>query len=273
MLGPVLFLVYVNDITEQLVCFTRLLADDTSLFISAFSIRDIEVIVNHDLLIISQWKKQWLVKFNPNKTEAILFALRYLDKLPNLIFDGVNIEFVGQHRHLGLTLSANGKWHNHIENILVSASKVIGIMRNLKYSFSRVALNQIYISYVRSLFEYSSIGWDNCTAEQANSIEKLQNEAACIVIGLTRCISLKKLYNECGWESLALRRKNQKLKFIYKVTHNMVPEYIQDIIPSSVGEISRHDLRNRQNISTVPQRTTIFAQSCIPSSTSAWNTI
>ena len=69
-----------------------------------------------------------------------------------------------------------------------------------------------------------------------------------------------------GWESLALRRKNQKLKFMYKVTHNMVSEYFQDIIPSSVGEISRYDLRNRQNISTVPQRTTIFAQSCIPSS-------
>ena len=133
----------------------------------------------------------------------------------------VNIEIVGQHRHLGLTLSANGKWNNHIENILVSASKVIGIMRNLKYSFSRVALNQIYIWYVRPLFEYSPIVWDNCTAEQANSIERLQNEAARIVTGLTRSVSLEKLYNECLWESLALRRKKQKLKFMYKVTHNM----------------------------------------------------
>ena len=114
-LGPLLFLVYVNDITEQLLCLTRLFADDSSLFISTSNILDIEGIVKHDLLIISQWAKQWLVKFNPNKTEAILFALRYLDNLPNLIFDGVNIEFVGQHRHLCLTLSGNGKWHNHTE--------------------------------------------------------------------------------------------------------------------------------------------------------------
>ena len=57
-LGPLLFLVYVNDITELLLCLTRLFADDSSLFISASKIRYTEGIVNHDLVIISQWAKQ-----------------------------------------------------------------------------------------------------------------------------------------------------------------------------------------------------------------------
>ena len=91
---------------------------------------------------------------------------------------------------------------NMLKNILSSASKIIGIMRKLKYSFSRIALNQIYISYVRPIFEYSSIVWDNCTVEQANSLEKMQNEAARIVTGLTRSVSLENLYNECGWEKV-----------------------------------------------------------------------
>lgn len=272
-LGPLLFLVYVNDITDQLLCLTRLFADDSSLFISATDIRDIEGIVNHDLIIISQWAKQWLVKFNPNKTEAILFSLRKPDILPDLIFDDVKIDLVDQHKHLGLTFNSNGKWNEHVENILSSASKIIGIMRKLKYSFSRKALNQIYVSYVRPIFEYSSIVWDNCTAEQANSLEKMQNEAARIVTGLTRSVSLENLYNECGWDSLSLRRKSQKLKFMYKVTHNSVPSYILDIIPLTVGEISRYELRNRQNISTFSPRTTIFAQSCIPSCINAWNNL
>ena len=60
-LGPLLFLIYVNDITEQLLCLTRLFADDSSLFTSATDIHDIEGIINHDLIIISQWAKQcWL---------------------------------------------------------------------------------------------------------------------------------------------------------------------------------------------------------------------
>ena len=93
-------------------------------------------------------------------------------------------------------------------------------MRKLKYTFSRIALNQIHISYARPILEYSSIVWDNCTI-QSNSLEKLQNEAARIVTGLTRSVSLERLYTECGWDSLALRRRNQKLKFMYKVSHNM----------------------------------------------------
>lgn len=215
-LGPLLFLIYVNDISEQLLSLTRLFADDSSLFVSASNLRDIEGILNHDLLIIAKWAIQWLVNFNPSKTEAILFSLINPDFIPSLIFDGVNIDFVSNHKHLGLTFNENGKWQNHIENILSSASKVIGSMRKLKYSFSRIALNQIYISYVRPILEYSSIVSDNCTIEQANSVEKLQNEAARIVTGLTRSVSLERLYNECEWDSLSIRRTNQKLKFMYK---------------------------------------------------------
>ena len=64
---------------------------------------------------------------------------------PNLIFDGVPIQFVSNHRHLRTTLNEKGKWYDHIEKVLPSASKVIGIMRKLKYKFGHHSLNQIYI--------------------------------------------------------------------------------------------------------------------------------
>ena len=167
-LGPLLFLVYVNDIAKQLLSLTRLFADDSSLFFSCSNLKDIEGILNHDLQIISAWAKQWLVNFNPKKTIAMLFSLMKPETVPRLLFDDVLIDFVDQHKHLGVTLTNNGKWQNHIENILASASKVIGIMKKLKYTFSRTALNQIYISYARPILEYSSIVWDNCTDEQSN---------------------------------------------------------------------------------------------------------
>ena len=118
------------------------------------------------------------------------------------------------------------KWHDHIENVLSSASKVIGVMRNLKHKFSFYSPNQIYISYVRPRLQHFSTVWDNCTAEQTRSFEKLQNEAARIMTGFTRSVSL-----ECNWDSLALRRYYQKLNFMYKATHDMVPSYIADLIP------------------------------------------
>ena len=111
-LGPLLFLVYVNDISENLLSISRLFADDTSLACSASFTADIKGTLNHDL-IISHWAKQWLVTFNPSKTVAMVFSNNRNVQLPNLIFDDVRISFVDNHKHLGLTLSSNGKWKTH----------------------------------------------------------------------------------------------------------------------------------------------------------------
>ena len=146
--SPLLFLIYVNDIAVSLLSLTRLFADDSSLFYSASSLDDIQGLINHDLILLSQWAKQWLVTFNPSKTDAILFTLRNFDHMPVLKFENTHIKFVESHKHLGLTLSYDGKWTDHIHNVKTSAAKVLGIMRKLKFVFSRNALNQIYFSYL-----------------------------------------------------------------------------------------------------------------------------
>ena len=72
------------------------------------------------------------------------------------------------------------------------------------------------------------------TAQKADLLEHLQHEAARIVTGLTRSVSSDNLYKECGWPSLAIRRKlkkNKTLHFMYKAINNKVPECISDIIP------------------------------------------
>ena len=73
-LGPLFFLDYINDIAENLLSIVQLFADETSVACSSASMRDIVGILNHDLLLLSTWRKQWLVDFNPSKTEAIIFS-------------------------------------------------------------------------------------------------------------------------------------------------------------------------------------------------------
>ena len=118
-LGLLLFLIYVNDISENLLSISRLFADDTSLACSAAAVQDIQGILNHDLLMISYWAKQWLVTFNPQKTVAMIFAAKTVPS-PNLVFQNVQISFVEHHKHFGLTLSENGKWREHIRQLTVS---------------------------------------------------------------------------------------------------------------------------------------------------------
>ncbi len=123
-LGPLLFLVYVNDIAESLTSITRLFADDSSLAVSDSDSTFIENTLNADLQSITNWSKQWLVQFNPNKTEAIFFSLSQRPR-PSLYFNDTQLNFFEHHKHLGLTLSEDGSWHEHISNIMDSASKVL----------------------------------------------------------------------------------------------------------------------------------------------------
>ena len=126
---------------------------------------------------------------------------------------------------------------------------------------------------MRPILEYSSIVWDDCTTQDLNSLEKLQNEAARVLTGLTRSVSLEKLYKECGWAPLSERRQFEKLCFMCKCNYNIVPDYISDLIPPLEGEVSNYPLRNANNFTTPRTRTETFRKSCIPSSVALWNSL
>jgi hypothetical protein len=102
----------------------------------------------------------------------------------------VQINFVDHHKHLGVTLSSDLKWHQHIQNITNSASKVLGTMTALKFKLKRSTLNQMYLSYMRPILEYASAVWDDCTNYEKETLEKLQYEAARVVTGLTRSVCI-----------------------------------------------------------------------------------
>ena len=133
----------------------------------------------------------------------MLFSLRPIDVLPLLNFNNSIIDFLESHKHLGLTFSYNDQWHTHIETIQKGANKILGIMRKLKYSFSREALNQMYVSNVRPLLEYSSIVWVGCTEQDKTAFETFQNEAARIVTSLIRSTSVVNLLRM--WLGLTLK--------------------------------------------------------------------
>ena len=143
------------------------------------------------------------------------------------------------------------------ENTVNSASKILALMHKLKYSISINALNQMYMSYLLPVVEYASVVWDGCSEPDSQTLQKIKNEAARLVTGLTRSVSLEHPYKECGWLTLSQRRQQHKLSFVYDVNAGLVPSYISDLIPPLVNEFSDHPLRNNRNISFPYNRTNI----------------
>ena len=159
-LGPLLFLIYINDISDKLKCTTRLFADDSSLIASSTDINIVERDVNTDLENLSKWASDWAVTFNPQKTEVMLFTNRSLTNYPNIIFDNTQLSFVENHKHLGVYINSKGKWDKHIDYIINKCARLLGLMRSMKFKMSRMSLNKMYLSYIRPILEYADVLWD-----------------------------------------------------------------------------------------------------------------
>ena len=113
-LGPLLFLVYINDIVDDIQCNIKLFADDTSLYVIIDDPGFSSNMLNGDLELKTKWAKTWKVDFNPNKRESIVFTRKKtITAMPDLVMNNTNIKSVDFHKHLGLTLQNDGQWNKH----------------------------------------------------------------------------------------------------------------------------------------------------------------
>ena len=273
-LGPLLFLIYIDDLARLIRCFKKLFADDTCIYKVLRTEHDFRTI-HHDLTNIGNWEVDSAQKFNPDKTESLLITLKREEPLAEeqLSFKAHPIKKVEHHRHLGVTLSSNATWYEHILNICKTASKRVGILRGLKYKLNRQALQTIYFSFIRPTFEYSDAVWGHAPRHQIyyDLLEKLQLEAARIITGTNVSISRAKLYEETGWEPLTTRREKHRLVLFYKMINGLAPIHLSNLLPAT--RQTQYSLRNSDNLTVPFCRTETYRQSFIPATTRDWNSL
>ena len=137
-LGPLLFLHYINDIVNQTNSNIRLFADDTSLYIIVESPVTAAQTLNSDLQGIHAWSTDWVVKFNPAKTLAMTITRKTNSPIhPTLYLDNTPIGETKTHKHLGLYLSSDCTWSEHITYICKTAWQRLNMLRGLKFKLKR----------------------------------------------------------------------------------------------------------------------------------------
>ena len=146
------------------------------------------------------------------------------------------IPIVQFYKHLGIVLTDDGSWDNHIDQITAKAWKRIHIMCRLKLSLDRQALQITYFSFIRPILEYGDVIWCNFPQYQMDMLDKIQNEAPRITTGRSRFVSIADLKKECGWETLADRRFKHQIILFYKLQNGLVPNYLCDLVSSNGWE-------------------------------------
>ena len=107
-------------------------------------------------------------------------------------------------------------------------------MRALKFKLDRSALEKIYFAFIRPLFEYGCVVWDNAPRHEYlfNKMEKIQIQAARMITGTNNYAHKNLLYLETGWEKLSKRRGYHRLILLYKILNDLAPEHLRNIFLS-----------------------------------------
>ena len=181
-LGPLLFLIYINDLNfiSKIVTFI-MFADDTNIFIAGHRLNDITLLINQELEKINTWFCANLLSLNVKKTNYILFGNKNLPNIDIFINKQI-INRVYETKFLGVIIQSNLKWHAHIRLLLNKISKTLGIMNKVKCILSTSHLKLLYESLIEPYLTYGCIIWAN--PEKSTLLEtlhKLQKRAVRVI--------------------------------------------------------------------------------------------
>ena len=157
-LGPILFLLYINNLPDKITSQVRLFADDTAVYLTVTS-KDDSQTLQQNLIKLEHWEKTWEMHFNPSKCQVM-----HICKSPNLIktqyvLHGQVLEAVEHAKYLGLDIGNKLNWNHHIQNVTTKANKTLGYLRRNIRTKHKGIRQTAYQTLVRPQVEYASHEW------------------------------------------------------------------------------------------------------------------
>ena len=231
-LGPLLFLSYINDLPDVVTsCNTRLFADDALLYRTINSNHD-QTELQADLDRLAEWEKIWLMDFNPSKCTTLRMSANKQLTIPsNYILHGETLENVTSAKYLGVTLSDDLSWSKHTEAVAAKGNSTVGFLRRNFRDCTTEVRKATYTTMVRPVLEYASSVWDPHLKEDIERLEKVQKRAARYTFNnyFERTPgTVTNMLQQLKWNSLEQRRRHSRLGMLYKIENGLV-----DLKPST----------------------------------------
>ncbi|KAI8492020.1 hypothetical protein Bbelb_303930 [Branchiostoma belcheri] len=158
-LGPCLFLAYINDLPNKLSARARLFADDTGVY-RVTSNTEQQAELQQDPQRLADWENCWDMEFHPSKCVAMSVTRSRRPLVSSYVLHGHTLATVQTVNYLGTTMSRDMAWDTHICNTVNKANRVLGFLRrNLKICSKRIK-EKAYKAFVRPILDYASTVWD-----------------------------------------------------------------------------------------------------------------
>ena len=230
-LGPILFLVYINDLPDDIVSQVRLFADYTAIYLTLENKNDSDK-RQRDLDSLQTWEARWDMEFNPSKCQVVrVTSSRNTSRRSIYCMD----------RCWRLS-AAPGTWGGylqqpqlfqtvHVDRITANANRSLGfIKRNIKTKSPQIR-EMAYQSLVRPQLEYASAVWDPHTKDITHKVEMVQRRASRWTLSdYARTTSVTSLQSQLNWQTLEERRSVARPCLFYKIVNGLVvvplPDYV-----------------------------------------------
>lgn len=265
-LGPLLFLIYINDLPSTVTSVIRLFADDCVVYRPINNLSDV-CTLQEDLLRIQDWCTTWLMSLNTSKTVIISFHRRSnyapsVYKINNCIISNVH-----SFKYLGLHLSQDLSWTDHVTHIINSANKMLGYLRrNLFMAQPHVRL-LAYKTLVRPKLEYACAIFDPHQSNLTKALQSVQNRSARFILSeYSYHTSVSSLTSKLDLVPLASRRRISRLCLYHRFFHTMPRD-------SRLIQLTHRASRTGHLNAVIPPRTrtTTFHQSFFVRTARDWN--
>ena len=232
-LGPLLFLLYVNDMHNACrSSFIMLFADDTNIFVSGKSILEIEQTINVELKALSIWFKLNKLTLNIKKTNFMIIKSRKKNVDPTLLNININnnkIQQVQFIKFLGIIIDEHLTWDHHIRYITGKIAKITGILCKARHRLNRTALRMLYNTLILPYITYCLIIWGKTYTKHIKRVQVAQNKILRIITFSGYRESAQPLFVMLNLMTVDQLYKYHTVIFMYKYTTKQLPNNFNEL--------------------------------------------
>ena len=247
-LGPLLFLLYINDLPKATNLFIKLYADDTFLSAQNENVKLLESEINQELEKVYNWMCSNRLTLNISKSKSMIITKKRNVEPLSIKINNTELEQCNSYKYLGVIFDKDLNWKNHVDYVCSKISRSIGGLASLRHRTSISVLREVYYALVNSYVQYGILIWGNASQANLQPLNVLLNKAVRIItFAPFGPLDLEPIYRDLELLNLDQTILLERGKFMFKRKNNLLPTTIANFFATENRPVSRYSLRRRQS--------------------------